>query len=250
MSVTASPRLSLADLGRGTAHAPVTAPVVNAAPARQQSPGFRRGAAAAEQAEPFRKATDPQVRYLKSLVAERAPQTDPAYTQSVIDGGFYAVSRGIEKLKALPKVAAVGVPAPRTNQYPGTCENCGTRVGAEEGTVAKADNGKWEVEHLPGHCPVSEFPFPVGRYAAVSGDEIHFFHATHDGLFEQAGDTLYPVHGIYGEAMIGQISLDPYVASTTYGTEIGKCGRCGRSLTDKTSRAAGIGPVCAGKGWS
>jgi hypothetical protein len=32
-----------------------------------------------------------------------------------------------------------------------------------------------------------------------------------------------------------------------FGQKIGTCGRCGRTLTDATSRAAGIGPVCATK---
>lgn len=35
-----------------------------------------------------------------------------------------------------------------------------------------------------------------------------------------------------------------------YGREIGKCGHCGRTLTDETSRAKGIGPVCEDNlGW-
>lgn len=35
-----------------------------------------------------------------------------------------------------------------------------------------------------------------------------------------------------------------------YGHELGKCGVCGRSLTNEASREAGIGPTCAaGSGW-
>lgn len=34
-----------------------------------------------------------------------------------------------------------------------------------------------------------------------------------------------------------------------YGQEIGRCGRCNRSLTDETSRAYGIGPDCRSKEW-
>ena len=35
-----------------------------------------------------------------------------------------------------------------------------------------------------------------------------------------------------------------------FGQEVGSCGHCGRTLTDETSRAYGIGPVCRGKlGW-
>jgi len=36
-------------------------------------------------------------------------------------------------------------------------------------------------------------------------------------------------------------------AVVRYGKEIGECGICGRTLTDEESRAAGIGPVCAGR---
>lgn len=36
-------------------------------------------------------------------------------------------------------------------------------------------------------------------------------------------------------------------AQKRFGQEIGKCGRCGRPLTDDASRALGIGPVCLEK---
>ena len=36
-------------------------------------------------------------------------------------------------------------------------------------------------------------------------------------------------------------------ALAAYGREIGRCGRCHRSLTDEGSRAAGLGPECASK---
>lgn len=36
-------------------------------------------------------------------------------------------------------------------------------------------------------------------------------------------------------------------ALATYGHAIGRCGLCGRELTDEQSRAEGIGPVCAGR---
>lgn len=38
-------------------------------------------------------------------------------------------------------------------------------------------------------------------------------------------------------------------AAALYGKEIGRCGRCNRTLTDETSRALGIGPVCRELGW-
>ncbi len=42
-------------------------------------------------------------------------------------------------------------------------------------------------------------------------------------------------------------TASPETAMALYGQTLGYCGRCGRSLTDETSRALGIGPVCRNK---
>lgn len=52
------------------------------------------------------------------------------------------------------------------------------------------------------------------------------------------------------EDYLRAIVADEQAASTLYGREIGRCGICGRTLTDEDSRARGIGPICAEKmGW-
>ena len=43
------------------------------------------------------------------------------------------------------------------------------------------------------------------------------------------------------------IAADPHAAEVRYGTKLGKCYRCGRTLTDETSRDLGIGPDCRSK---
>lgn len=54
----------------------------------------------------------------------------------------------------------------------------------------------------------------------------------------------------YKKQVLELISNDPRSASLRFGQEVGCCGVCGRSLTDETSRAMGIGPICAGeRGW-
>lgn len=46
------------------------------------------------------------------------------------------------------------------------------------------------------------------------------------------------------------VAADPAQAAMRYGLEIGKCGICGRGLTNDTSRERGIGPICAERwGW-
>lgn len=49
------------------------------------------------------------------------------------------------------------------------------------------------------------------------------------------------------QASYAKAMADPEAALIRYGLEIGRCGHCNRVLTDASSRAAGIGPVCAGK---
>jgi hypothetical protein len=55
-----------------------------------------------------------------------------------------AFRRGVPpaEVTETPEVA----PAKRANKYPGDCRNCGIRVGAEEGYIAKVGD-KWLVEH-------------------------------------------------------------------------------------------------------
>jgi hypothetical protein len=206
------------------------------------TPAFRRA---------VRPASEASVALLRRLVAERKPDTDPAFTEAVIAEGQTRVSRAIDTLKTLPKVEVA--PAPRTNRYPGKCEDCGTTVEAEAGTLAKADNGRWEVVHLPGGCPVTDFPFPLGRYAVDNTeDEVRFYAATVEGLFVLASDNLHPVHPSAQARIIEAIAADPEEASRRYGRHWKVCGRCGRGLTDTTpggSRDQGIGPICASKGF-
>jgi hypothetical protein len=51
------------------------------------------------------------------------------------------------------------------------------------------------------------------------------------------------------EALYRKVTEDPEAAMRRYGHEIGRCGYCGRTLTDPESRYLGIGPVCRQKGF-
>lgn len=252
-------RLTLADLAgsppASSETTTVTETSVQVTPkAAPQASGFRKGATAAAQSEkpqaqPGRPATEKQIAFLQKLIAERAPEhVGSDHTRRVIEGGSARVSKAIEQLLAKPKVASAPAPA-RTNRYPGKCEECGTTVEAEAGLLAKADSGDWEVSHRPGECPATEFPFPVGRYALDTADGTRFYLADTEGFFVQAGDDFHPVAPSAAKVLIEQIAADPEAASRLYGREIGKCGRCNRTLTDAVSRAQGIGPVCSSKGW-
>lgn len=53
----------------------------------------------------------------------------------------------------------------------------------------------------------------------------------------------------YKTRVLNQIAENPQEAGMKFGQEVGVCCRCGRSLTDETSRSLGIGPDCREKGW-
>lgn len=61
----------------------------------------------------------------------------------------------------------------------------------------------------------------------------------------QASDDFYPVrHKEALTAVLEGILADPEGAGLLYATELGRCCRCRRTLTDETSRERGIGPEC------
>lgn len=97
---------------------------------------------------------------------------------------------------------------------------------------------------------------PAGRYAIEADGVVKFYRvdrptegqwAGHTFLKVQASDDLHRVRGTAVGQVLAAIAKDPREASLRYGREIGACGVCGRTLTDETSRANGIGPVCATK---
>lgn len=98
---------------------------------------------------------------------------------------------------------------------------------------------------------------PTGYYATEHADNVTRFFKVEQGtgkwagrtfLKIQASDDLHPVKD-YAKRMfvLNMIEADPMAATQRYGRAIGRCGICGRTLTDEDSRAAGIGPVCAQK---
>lgn len=65
-----------------------------------------------------------------------------------------------------------------------------------------------------------------------------------------ASDERFPIRDRSKKDLIlATIAQDSKGAMARYGLELGICGRCGRTLTDETSRALGIGPVCASAGF-
>lgn len=102
---------------------------------------------------------------------------------------------------------------------------------------------------------------PAGRYAIEVDGTLKFYvvdrptegrWAGYTFLKVQASDETHDIRNAsVRKAILTNIARDPQGAMLRYGKEIGKCGHCGRTLTNEESRAAGIGPICAGKmGWA
>jgi hypothetical protein len=170
------------------------------------------------------------------------------------------------------------------NRYAGDCVVCGVRVAASEGTYRRGKSGGWETLHLPGQCPdsapvaaqdaprVSSFAealdsladLPDGYYAVPSvtgSNDLTFARIwTNQGRVNPANKGKRGVTHIVGgdkDSRVGAEWITKFAAAvraigteeaqSTYGRAIGSCGACGRTLTDETSRARGLGPECAGK---
>jgi hypothetical protein len=101
-------------------------------------------------------------------------------------------------------------------------------------------------------APVAEVA--DGRYAVEEDGVLKFFKVKNGNrpgfvfLDVQASDDWHAVCNVTRiRAILALIAVDAKAAMVRYGHELGECGRCGRTLTDAASRAAGIGPICASK---
>ena len=102
---------------------------------------------------------------------------------------------------------------------------------------------------------------PAGRYAVENEQGVlQFYHVDRPSsgkwsgwtfLSVRASDELHPIRNKESKKFIlDKIAENPKEASMRFGRELGKCGICGRTLTDADSRARGIGPICAqSAGW-
>ena len=126
-------------------------------------------------------------------------------------------------------------------------------TGGREGTASKLIDELFAMpfRNLP---PVNLPQVPAGRYAVDNADGVLTFYVIRvkqDGkvvINVKASNVEHEVpFNAAGYATILQSILDAGLREATirYGQELGHCGVCGRELTDETSRAEGIGPVCA-----
>jgi hypothetical protein len=169
----------------------------------------------------------------------------------------------------------------RPNRYAGPCAYCGVRIAERKGILARTDGGAYTVVH-DGPCPTATAPAePVARptqdgiYRTEDGTiykvliakrgsghlyakRLEATDCTRPGcerrvtLAKLRGDDGAHRHGhfVYAAGMIHQLRAEQRLSehdARVYGRLYAICVACGADLTDETSIARGIGPICRGK---
>lgn len=113
---------------------------------------------------------------------------------------------------------------------------------------------------VQGDPVVTAPPVPAGYYAIYMDGTVKFYRVDTPTEGKWAGRTFLSVqasdefHALRQEvtrhAVLTEVLKQGVQESAArYGQLLGKCGRCNRTLTDETSRALGIGPVCRNMDW-
>lgn len=95
--------------------------------------------------------------------------------------------------------------------------------------------------------------FAVNLADGMGGAPVKFYRVTRTTngrtfLDAQASDEYHSVRTPQAnELVLGRILGDPAKAAALYASSLGRCYRCGRTLTDETSRSVGMGPECRSK---
>lgn len=193
--------------------------------------------------------TAKQLAYIASLATQKGVEAPEPKTAK-------AAGIEIDKLLALPDVAGL-----RPNRFAGKCTECNNTVPEGEGFVRNI-GGKWLTAHKPNQCPESPVLPEIddGFYAVFADDGNVSFYSVKAGrkpgvlfidllLGGGAGGTLTrsSVPDQNRVAVLLRIAADPQAAALRFRQEAGRCVRCGRGLSNETSREEMMGPECRRK---
>ena len=170
--------------------------------------------------------TQGQADLIKTMMGERGVSTEtllkvfPSRPATFQDG-----KKVIEWLRGIPFATKVSSPAPSPQVYDGIAPK------PEPGKKARA----W-------HYALRNEAGEVKFYRVKAGRKEGFYF-----LDVQASDDYYPIkNSAAKKAILDAINADREAALALYGRELGRCGRCLRTLTSEY-RKLGIGPICIDK---
>ena len=179
-----------------------------------------------------------------------------------------SASQVIEQLKGIPcsrRPEHAHLPEGRVivNRYTKPCVLCNEPVDAGQGFAIQTPSG-WQTAHNKEDCapPSSALDaIECGYYAlpsATGNNDLDFFtvhirNGSKELLRVIGGQANRRVVSTEAKRVIEHLTSlskeELYNCQALFGQELGKCGRCGRHLTDETSRAIGLGSDCASKGF-
>lgn len=177
-------------------------------------------------AQEERKATEPMMRFVNSLIKYRA--IDPVI-----------VAETVKRIEAAPDGA---LPFRMAKLFIDAYKDAPNKP-KEEAPATSVDVDLPDV--------------PAGRYALRTDGVVKFYRldrpeegkwAGRFFLKAQASDETYPIRNATAKReILERIAEDIEASAVLYGQELGRCYRCGRTLTDELSRSLGIGPDCRSK---
>lgn len=169
-------------------------------------------------------ASEKQIAFLESLRASRTPSVDAEAVKAWAEqAGSAAVSKRIDWLKAQPVVAG---PISSKSQW----------QGQQAAPKEEPSDGIYYVEATNEIYKVYKMVHGSGRQGVK---RLEHNMDDHTGSFTYMG---LAVKHLPADAV-----LMPLEKAKEFGKIYGFCVRCGRTLTDDESIAAGIGPICSGK---
>jgi cytochrome c553 len=183
-------------------------------------------------------------------------------TTPVTDGQLASIARLIVDLEELGDTEIKALVAKRINDYDFTlAAKCVAKLQLRKNQRI-ADKAATKREGAQRTFTRQGYPdVPAGRYAVQSrtgNNDLDFFRVDRptEGRWEGytfvkriiGGHDDTAIRGAEArQALQAIIDAGTFVAGALYGQTIGKCGRCGRHLTDETSREQGYGPECITK---
>jgi len=184
--------------------------------------------------------TDPQLRFLTSLLDERDLRQSDKVAAST-DEEYAAAINAMKANAATLTKRAASAWIERLLTFPHLPRERNVQRGGANASIPSADD------------------LPTGHYAVENEDGELRFYRVWRGTRNPNYVKLYVEHGPNDSevpfkaaiTILGKImEAGAWECARRYGAEIGCCSRCNARLTNRVSRLLSIGPICGGRFWS
>jgi Family of unknown function (DUF6011) len=188
--------------------------------------------------------TDPQANFIRDLCAKK--DIDPQHRDMILarvdekNVTKTLASDWITRLKDKPNRPNVDTDHPDSDRTTWAPEDMGGEYWAMTKGDAQIPRGSYGLE-----TPGPQFTNDTTFFSVWISDD-----GSRWTVRMYVSDERVKLSRTVQYAVLDAIATNPAEAAELFGHEFGKCGICGRGLTNDESRARGIGPVCADRyGW-